>query len=39
MSAVTADTLVGQIVREHPEAIDVLLSIGMQCLVCPASQM
>ena len=39
MSAVTADTLVGQIVREHPEAIEVLLSIGMHCLGCPASQM
>ena len=36
---VTADTLVGQIVREHPEAAGVLLSIGMHCLGCPASQM
>ena len=39
MSAVTAETLVGQIVNEHPEAINVLLSIGMHCLGCPASQM
>ena len=36
---VTAETLVGQIVREHPEACQVLLSIGMHCLGCPASQM
>ncbi len=39
MSAVTAETLVGQIVNDHPEAINVLLSIGMHCLGCPASQM
>lgn len=39
MSAVTGETLVGQIVNEHPEAINVLLSIGMHCLGCPASQM
>ncbi len=36
---VTAETLIGQIVREHPEAANVLLSIGMHCLGCPASQM
>ena len=38
MSQVTEKTLVGEIVRDHPEAIDVLLSIGMHCLGCPASQ-
>ena len=36
---VTAETLVGEIVRDHPEASKVLLSIGMHCLGCPASQM
>ena len=36
---ITAETLVGQIVNEHPEAAPVLLSIGMHCLGCPASQM
>lgn len=36
---ITAETLVGQIVREHPEANQVLFSIGMHCLGCPASQM
>ena len=36
---VTGETLVGQIVREHPEANQVLFSIGMHCLGCPASQM
>ena len=32
-------TLIGEIVRDHPECIDVLMSIGMHCLGCPASQM
>jgi len=36
---VTAETLIGQIVRDHPEANQVLFSIGMHCLGCPASQM
>ena len=36
--SVTAQTLVGEIVMNHPEAIEVLMSIGMHCLGCPASQ-
>jgi len=35
---VTNDTLVGEIVNTYPETIDVLLSAGMHCLGCPASQ-
>lgn len=35
---VTNDTLVGEIVNTYPETIDVLLSCGMHCLGCPASQ-
>jgi hybrid cluster-associated redox disulfide protein len=35
---VTNDTLVGEIVNAYPETIDVLLSSGMHCLGCPASQ-
>ena len=35
---VTGETLVGQIVREYPEAAPVLMSIGMHCLGCPASR-
>ena len=31
---VTGETLVGEIVTQYPEAIDVLLSIGMHCLGC-----
>ena len=39
METVTEKTLVGEIVRNYPEAIEILLSIGMHCLGCPASQM
>ena len=35
---VNEKTLVGEIVMKHPEAVDVLMSIGMHCLGCPASQ-
>ena len=35
---VNEKTLVGEIVMNHPEAVDVLMSIGMHCLGCPASQ-
>ena len=35
---VTRESLIGEIVNEYPEAIDVLFSIGMNCLGCPASQ-
>jgi len=31
-------TLIGEIVRSYPEAIEVLLQCGMHCLGCPASQ-
>ena len=35
---VTKDTVIGEIVNEHPEAAEILLSIGMHCLGCPAAQ-
>ena len=35
---VTGETLIGEIVTQYPEAIEVLLGIGMQCLGCPASR-
>jgi hybrid cluster-associated redox disulfide protein len=38
MNAVTEETLIGEIVYNHPEAIEVLMNIGMHCLGCPASQ-
>ena len=36
---VTGETLIGDLVREHPEAIGVLLQIGMHCIGCPSSAM
>ena len=35
---VTGETLVGEVVARYPEAIEILLSIGMHCLGCPASR-
>ena len=33
------DTKIGEILEKAPEKADILLEIGMHCLVCPASQM
>ena len=35
---VKQDTLIGEIVREYPEAAEVLFAIGMHCLGCPSAQ-
>ena len=35
---VTGETLVGEIVSKYPESVEILLSIGMHCLRCPASR-
>ena len=35
---VNGKTLIGEIVTRYPEAIEILLSIGMHCLGCPASR-
>ena len=35
---VTEETLIGEIVRDYPEVVDVLYAIGMHCIGCPASQ-
>ena len=35
---VTRETLIGEIVTKYPETVDILLSIGMHCLGCPASR-
>ena len=36
---VNKDTLIGEIVVQYPEAAEILLSIGMHFLGCPASRM
>ena len=35
---VNGETLIGEIVTQYPEAVEVLLGIGMHCLGCPASR-
>lgn len=36
---VNSKTLIGEVVRDYPESIDVLMAAGMHCLGCAASQM
>lgn len=37
--AITKDMLIGEILREKPEAVETLLRFGMGCIGCPSSQM
>lgn len=36
---ITKDTLVGDIIKEKPEAIEILVNFGMGCVGCPSAQM
>jgi hybrid cluster-associated redox disulfide protein len=36
---ITKDMLVGEVIREKPESVDILLRFGLGCIGCPASQM
>ena len=36
---ITKDMLIGEIIRNKPEAVDILLRFGLGCIGCPASQM
>ena len=38
-TVINEKTLIGDIVRNYPEAIEVLISIGMHCFGCPSAQM
>ena len=35
---INKDTKIGDIVENAPDKVDILLSAGMHCLGCPASQ-
>lgn len=35
---ITKDMTIGEVLRVKPEAAEVLFSIGMHCLGCPAAQ-
>ena len=36
---ITKDMLIGDLVRQYPEAIRILMQFGMGCVGCPSSQM
>ena len=38
MECITKETTIGDILNIKPEAIPVLMEIGMHCIGCPASQ-
>lgn len=39
MKKVTKNMLIGDILRQYPEAASILMEVGMHCLGCPSSQM
>lgn len=38
-NTITADMLIGDIIRLYPETAQTLMECGMHCLGCPSSQM
>lgn len=36
---ITKDILIGELIRQKPEAIEILMRHGMGCVGCPSSQM
>lgn len=36
---ITKDMLIGELIRQKPEAIEILMRYGMGCVGCPSSQM
>lgn len=36
---ITKDAVIGQLIRQKPEAVQILMSFGMGCVGCPSSQM
>lgn len=36
---ITKDMLIGDLIRQKPDAVPVLMGFGMGCVGCPASQM
>jgi len=37
--AINKDMLIGEILREKPDAAEILMRFGMGCVGCPSSQM
>lgn len=38
MSAITKDSIIGDILDAYPETAELFFAIGMHCLGCPASR-
>lgn len=36
---ITKDMTIGEVVRTHPDKIEVLMDFGMGCVGCPSAQM
>lgn len=36
---ITKDMVIGELIRQRPDAIEILMQFGMGCVGCPASQM
>lgn len=37
--SINKDMLIGELLREKPEAAEILMRFGMGCIGCPSSQM
>ena len=35
---ITKDMTIGEVVRSHPESVQVLMNFGMGCVGCPSAQ-
>ncbi len=38
MENITKDMTVGEIIRNNPEVVPVLMNVGMHCIGCPSAQ-
>lgn len=36
---ITKDSIIADIIKEKPEAIEILMAFGMGCVGCPSAQM
>lgn len=36
---ITKEMTVGQVLRNHPQTVQIFLELGMHCLGCPSSSM
>ena len=39
MAEITKQTPIGELVKDHPETVEVFLKFGLHCIGCPVSMM